>query len=66
MAPSRKKSKLDFEDQYAIAEFNLVELSMLEAAMSMYKTYMQKMGMSTVKSGLLIHKIELLIEIAKK
>lgn len=66
MVHSRKKSNDDWDDQYAIAQLNIIELSMLEAALSRYKTYMKRIGMSTVKTEMLLHKIGLLIEIAKK
>lgn len=66
MEPSKKKNKGDWDDQYAIAQLTIVELSMMEAALLRYKRYMKKIGMSTIKSEMLLHKIGLLIEIAKK
>lgn len=66
MERSRRKNKNDWDDQYAIAQLTIIELSMLEAALSRYKTYMKKIGMSTVRTDMLLHKIGLLIEIAKK
>lgn len=66
MVHSKKKNKDDWDDFYAIAQLTLVELSMIEAALLMYKEHMNKIGMSTFKSKMLLNKIGLLIEIAKK